>query len=191
MFLRDLMFGGDYTGFLLHTAEEVNKLIAEPWIMQRFREHLRKFCQLDGTRRYFLLSLPYELHVEEAADPLYDDLDEASSENDKLRTDYAKLTIIHDKRLKGPATRKINDGIWPEDENQDCRPEDVWNHINEMIHIQEAQADIRCALERVKADIAKEKEAHSKTGRESWFWKLYEKSLKAFFDAVLDWLRHL
>ena len=182
------MFGGDYTGFLLSIAEEVDRWIAEPCIMQSFREHLRDFCQLDGTTRYFLLSLPYESYVEEAANYLYGDQNETFSEGDKLSADYAKLTIIHDKRLKGPAIRKINNGIWPEDENQDCRPEDVWNHIKEQIHTREAQADIRCVLKRVKVNMDKETEHKASRRRRLWtgiisfIKEAYRITIRSFFD---------
>ena len=146
------MTGDDNKNFLLHIAEEVDKWVAEPAAMTRFREQFRTFCELDSDYRFCLINLPCDIQTEEICERAYP-IKEKPSEQEKLLAHYAKLTIIHDKCLKGIATDTVNNAIWPESEKQGCSPQDVWEHIKDTCNSSEAQTDIRCSLNRVKMDL--------------------------------------
>jgi len=164
--------------FLLSIAKKVDILVAQPVNMSRFREIVQMFfnelqkaesqlkAKLDSKKKsqsenmdvpYYdvllnLLSLPSNLAAEELAEYASGPEENIITQESKLRADYTKLAIIHDKRLKGPTTPKINDNIWPQ---KDSRIDDIWDEYKNKGTYGEGKSDIESTFERVKANLLK------------------------------------
>ncbi len=135
---------------------------------------------------------PHILHLVESIFPKKRHERKVSSE-EIMKVDYVFLTVLHDKALKDTRHfNPINTDIWPQDEEwaehlwqrmteerSGWKPEFLLNELNDALN--NVETDLPKPPAETEQDIAP-----AKRERESWLWRLYEKTLKVIIDAVLE-----
>ncbi len=131
------------------------------------------------------------------------------NDKEKLMCDYFLLTVIHDGALTDSMDKCIyfkrtDNGMWLNLDGGSIAAipstarlfweEDLSRYKRGLEYAKnnKTKAKIERALDHVMTDLAKLKPAATeqnaapaKPERESWWWKLYEKTVKAFFDSLL------
>ncbi len=192
----------EHKNFLRQIANEVDKLIQNAAFKKIFGSQIKAGFRVHEQDKdlfgHHFISL-IEGAVSEP--PLL-------SDDEKSMLEYFSLAVIHDWDLidsNNPTARLI---CFENPANKYSELNEIahgsWELLRDFSHVQEYQmgdqirSNITRALEHVKVDLAEKHSRHekpaeteekatlAKSERESWLWKLYEKTLKVIFDAVLE-----
>ncbi len=198
-----------YQDFLCRIAKQVDSLLIEDAsAIGRFRQHLQIFAVQHNKHiewiekekeKCFKKGLTFSVSSNMDVPPEYKSpgsmlvinpvikhLPEPKSKEEEYQRYYIILASIHDNIL--PEVERIDNGTLPEEADYF-----IWNTLNEFYDSQQRRVLIEQALERVKAETPTETERNAtpaKPEKESWLWKLYEKTLKVIVDAVLGRVWH-
>ena len=177
--------------YLFDVAAEVERLISKPEYAAQFRSVWQAFSKRVQSGEKVRRKVRHWFR------PVSE---EPSNDKDREIINYITLAVIHDHNRRPQWKQICSESVyradsiwgwlrvWPYDRNK--RHIEIYG--DSIKEAETIRVEIQLALEHVKTDLAgkqppePEQDTTPAKHRESWLWRLYEKTLKVIIDAVLE-----